>query len=300
MKVLITGGCGHIGSFLIRNLDSSYNITVVDNLITNRYCSLFDLPNPIKFIEKDIDEITIDELNEFDSIIHLAAVTDAAGSFKNKKELEETNIDKTKSLIDKCKKSTISKFIFPSSTSVYGVSIDVVDESNEDYVNPQSPYAESKVVIENYLKNSGLDYIVFRFGTIFGYSVGMRFHTAINKFCYQVSTNTPLTIWRENYEQVRPYLGLDDCLKSMEMALSNNLPNGIYNSLSENVKLSDVVSAIKQINSDVEIDFVDTPLLNQFTYDVSFDKIKSFGFEPTNLLKLEVPKILKVLSNLNG
>ena len=55
VKVLITGGCGHIGSYLIRKLPLKYKITVVDNLLTQRYCSLFDLDRNIKFIEKDID-----------------------------------------------------------------------------------------------------------------------------------------------------------------------------------------------------------------------------------------------------
>jgi len=300
MNILITGGCGHIGSYLIRNLDYSYNITVVDNLLTNRFCSLFDLNRIIKFIEKDIDDITIEELDEFDIVIHLAAITDAAGSFGNKKEIEDTNINKTKNLIDRCEKSKVSKFIFPSSTSVYGVSADTVTEDDDRYLNPQSPYAESKILIEKYLKSSKLNYNIFRFGTIFGYSVGMRFHTAINKFCYQSCTGVPLTIWKENYEQVRPYLGLTDCLKSIEMAIDKDLPNGIYNVLSQNVKLSDVVKVIKNQNNHLLVNFVDTPLLNQFTYNVSYDKISKYGFTPQNNLKHEIPKIIKKISNING
>lgn len=300
MNILITGGCGHIGSFLIRNLNKSYNITVVDNLLTSRFCSLFNLERKIKFIEKDIDDISIDELNKFDVLIHLAAITDAAGSFGNKNEIEDTNIFKTKRLIDRCSESSLKTFIFPSSTSVYGVSADVVDESNDNYLNPQSPYAESKIVIENYLKNSDLNYYIFRFGTIFGYSIGMRFHTAINKFCYQSSTDVPLTIWTENYQQVRPYLGLDDCLQSIEMALTNSLPNDTYNVLSENVKLSNVVDILKSKNKNLKVNFVETPLLNQFTYNVSYEKIKKFGFVCKNTLKKEIPNIINKLKNLNG
>ena len=296
MNILITGGCGHIGSYVIRNLVGDYNITVVDNLITGRYCSLFDMDRPIKFIEDDIDNISEEMLSNFDVVLHLAAITDAAGSFGNKEEIEVVNVEKTKSLIDRCMNSNIKTFVFPSSTSVYGVSVDVVDESNDGFINPQSPYAESKVVIENYLKDVGINHYVFRFGTIFGLSVGMRFHTAINKFCYQKSIGEPLTIWKENYHQVRPYLGLGDCLSVIEMAFRGEIPYGLYNVLSENIKLSEVVKVI----GDVDINFIDTPLLNQFSYDVSFKKIGEFGFVPKDSISDEIPLILNKLRNLNG
>ena len=139
VKVLITGGCGHIGSYLIRKLPSKYKITVVDNLLTQRYCSLFDLDRGIKFIEKDIDGLTEDDVVGIDVVIHLAAITNAEGSFKNKEEVENVNIVKTEKFIGLCKKVGISYFIFPSSTSVYGASVDVVYEDDDSVVNPQSP-----------------------------------------------------------------------------------------------------------------------------------------------------------------
>ena len=154
VKVLITGGCGHIGSYLIRKLPLKYKITVVDNLLTQRYCSLFDLGRGIKFIEKDIDGLTKDDVVGIDVVIHLAAITNAEGSFKNKEETENVNIVKTEKFIELCKKVRIPYFIFPSSTSVYGTSTDVVYEDDDSVVNPQSPYAETKIGIENLLKNS--------------------------------------------------------------------------------------------------------------------------------------------------
>ena len=144
MRLLITGGCGHIGSYLIRNILNK-KITVVDNLLTQRYTSLFNLQNQIKFSEMDIDELTVDDLHGHDIVLHLAAITDAAGSFGNKKEMEDVNITKTKVLIDKCIEAGVKKFIFPSSTSVYGVAADEVYEDESQFLNPQSPYAESKI-----------------------------------------------------------------------------------------------------------------------------------------------------------
>ncbi len=72
MNVLITGGLGHIGSYLIRMLPEEFNITVVDNLLTHRYCSLFDLNRNIKFYDMSVSEFN--NLENIDTVIHLAAI----------------------------------------------------------------------------------------------------------------------------------------------------------------------------------------------------------------------------------
>ena len=300
MNILITGGCGHIGSYLIRKLPLKYKITVVDNLLTQRYCSLFDLDRRIKFIEKDIDELTTEDIIGTDIVIHLAAITSAEGSFKNKEEIENVNIVKTEKFIELCRKVRIPYFVFPSTTSVYGVSADVVYEDDDSVINPQSPYAESKIKIENFLKiQNDMNYLILRFGTIFGNSVGMRFHTAINKFCYEVSLGNPLTIWGQNYEQVRPYLGLNDAVRSIIHFLNNKeYFNQTYNIVTGNYELSDVVKLIEKVTGKVELNMVDTPLLNQFTYDVSDDKARKTGFKPKDKLEVFIKKTLNMLDNL--
>ena len=308
MNILITGGCGHIGSYLIRQFPlyhrvvprSPYRVTVVDNLLTQRYCSLFDLDRGIKFIEKDIDGLTENDVVGIDVVIHLAAITSAEGSFKNKEEIENVNIVKTEKFIELCRKVRIPYFVFPSTTSVYGVSADVVYEDDDSVINPQSPYAESKIKIENLLKNQDdMNYLILRFGTIFGQSIGMRFHTAINKFCYEVSLGKPLTIWKQNYEQVRPYLGLDDAVRSIIHFLNNSQCfNQTYNVISGNYKLSDVVKSIEKVAGKVDLNMVDTPLLNQFSYDVNDEKVRKTGFESKDKLEVSVRETLKLLDNL--
>jgi nucleoside-diphosphate-sugar epimerase len=300
VNILITGGCGHIGSYLIRKLPLEYRVTVVDNLLTQRYCSLFGLNRRIKFIEKDMNELTEDDIVGTDVVVHLAAITSAVESFKNKEETENVNIVKTEKFIELCQKVRIPYFIFPSSSSVYGASVDVVYEDDDSVVNPQSPYAETKIGIENLLKNqSDINYLILRFGTIFGESIGMRFHTAINKFCYEVSLGKPLTIWKQNYEQVRPYLGLNDAVGSIMHFLDNlQCFNQTYNVISGNFKLSDVVKSIEKVTGEIELNMIDTPLLNQFSYDVSDEKVRKTGFEPKDKLEESIEKTLKTLDNL--
>src|SRR5207253_6086819 len=113
-----------------------------------------------------------------------------------------------------------SALIFISTTSVYGSQTEVVDEDCPvTNLRPQSPYAESKLKAELLLhaveQTEGLRFAVCRFGTIFGTSVGMRFHTAINKFCWQAVTGQPITVWRSALHQQRPYLDLTDAVEAV-------------------------------------------------------------------------------------
>lgn len=301
MNILITGGLGHIGSYLIRNLPKEYNIIVVDNLMTDRYCSLFNLDRNVKFIESDIEDIDSSYLEDIDIVIHLAAITSVEQSISNVGEMESINIDKTKKFIDVCEESNISKFIFPSSSSVYGVETDVVSESDV-FVNPQSPYAEAKYEIEKYISDRfSIDWVILRFGTIFGFSQGMRFHTAINKFCLQTSLGIPLTIWEQNYNQSRPYLGLNDACRCLLHFIEgdNDIWNDIYNVQSLNIKLIDIVSMIEKIyNKKIELNMIETPLKNQFSYIVSDSKLKSTGFQSKDLLNAEITEMRNVLKGI--
>jgi UDP-glucose 4-epimerase len=301
MNILITGGLGHIGSKLIKKLSilEMGNLTIVDNLSTHRYCSLFNLDYPIKFLDKCISEITVKDLETIDVVIHLAAITNAAGSFKNKEKTEEINLKLTSKFIKICDKANC-KFIFPSSTSVYGAAVDVVDENNNDYLNPQSPYAETKIGVENLLKNYNNDYLILRFGTIFGTSIGMRFHTAINKFCYETSLGKPLTIWKENYNQYRPYLGLNDAISSIIFLIGRKKWNETYNVLTKNYKLSEIVSIINKISSIKDINWIDTPLINQYSYKVDDTKLKNLGWKSNDDIKECIKNTLEQLKNLKS
>lgn len=295
---MITGGLGHIGSKLIKELPLEYNITVVDNLLTQRFCSLFDVGRPIKFIDKCISDLTVKDLESIDTVIHLAAITDAANSFDNVKQTENINFTLTNTFIDLCDESNC-KFIFPSSTSVYGAAVDVVYEGNDDFLNPQSPYAKTKIDVEKKLRTYKNNYLILRFGTIFGLSSGMRFHTAINRFCYDASLGNPLKVWVENYNQYRPYLGLNDAIDSISFFLKNPSWDTTYNVLTGNYMLSDIVGSLRSL-IDVEVDMVTTPLLNQFSYEVSDTKIKSLGWGPKDSLTTEITNTLNQFKDLRN
>ena len=222
MKIVVTGALGHIGSRLIRELPAMFpeaEMVMLDNLLTQRYCSLFNLPasGQYRFLEDDV--LTADLPSIFDgatAVVHLAAITDAANSFQIKEEVEQVNFNGTERVAQACRQVDCA-LVFPSTTSVYGSQAEEVDEDCPfSDLKPQSPYAEAKLKAERLLQNLGeekdLKFVICRLGTIFGTSIGMRFHTAVNKFCWQAVMGQPLTVWKTALHQNRPYLDLGDAV----------------------------------------------------------------------------------------
>jgi len=302
--ILVTGALGHIGSRLIREVRGAEKIIMLDNLESQRYCSLFNLPAEYQyeFIEADVRTVDFEALLEnVDAVIHLAALTNAEGTFDKVKEVESVNLEGLKRVADACLKKNV-KLLFPSTTSVYGSSQKVVDEQGE--VNPQSPYADSKLAAEKYLKDlksQGLRFVICRLGTIFGFAPGIRFHTAVNKFTWQAMTKKPLTVWKTAYQQRRPYLYLGDCVASVNFILEKDLFDGeIYNILTANFTVEEIVSAIKIYAPALEVNFVDSKIMNQLSYDVSDKKFQLLGFKPLGELQKGVGETFKELSSIYG
>ena len=182
MKIAITGALGHIGSLLIKTLPDTVGkceIVIVDNLLTQRYPSLFDLPDDISYQFHELDVTRADLrpiLQDVEVVIHLAAITDAASSFDNSEAVEINNFEGTQAVAEACI-DTGTRMIHLSSTSVYGTQAETVDEScSATELSPQSPYAECKLKEEALLRDMAeqhvFNYIVLRFGTICGVSPG--------------------------------------------------------------------------------------------------------------------------------
>jgi UDP-glucose 4-epimerase len=290
MKLVITGALGHIGSRLIRSASfcvPDVELILVDNLLTQRYCSLFGLPDGSnhRFVQADILTANLAEIfADADAVVHLAAITDAATSFDKRSDVEQVNLVGTKAVARACVETGCA-LLFPSTTSVYGPQGDVVDEECSDKdLRPQSPYAESKLAAERYLQTLGakdeLNYVICRFGTIFGTSVGMRFHTAVNKFCWQAVMGEPLTVWRTALDQRRPYLDLGDAVRAVEFVLESDLFNrSIYNVLTVNMTVAGIVDAIQAQLPESRVEFVDKEIMNQLSYSVSSQRFEDQGFE---------------------
>ena len=290
--VVVTGALGHIGSRLVREFSPKVvgRVVIVDNLLTQRYPSLFNLPSSIAYEFHDADIRTADlakYVNGADTVIHLAAITDAPSSKDRPEETFEVNLKGTERVADACLVASVP-MLFPSTTSVYGSQANFVDETCTE-LKPQSPYADSKLQAEDLLRTlgpKGLRFVICRFGTIFGHSVGMRFHTAVNKFTWQAVHGMPLTVWKTAWKQKRPYLDLGDCVRSINFILERDLFNGeTYNILTANATVEDIVGTIKQFVPTVAVNYVDSAIMNQLSYEVDDAKFRALGFAPAGDLE---------------
>lgn len=311
MKIVVTGGLGHIGSKLIRDLPASFpgaEIVVIDNMLTQRYASLFNLPGAgrYNFIEGDIMKYDMTSvLAGAECLIHLAAITDAASSFEHPEKVEEVNLKGTEIMAAACQKAGVP-LVFISTTSVYGTQAEKVDENcSLDELKPQSPYADSKLKAEQFLqemgRTAGLKFIICRFGTIFGISEGMRFHTAVNKFVWQAVFDKPITVWRTALDQNRPYLDLKDAVRAFSFIIEKKLyDRQVYNVLTLNASVRQITDAIQAEKGQIKIEYVDSKIMNQLSYHVLNDKFAGLGFKFTGDLKASLRESIRLLAQANS
>ena len=307
MNLLITGCCGHIGSYLAENVHKIKKIKktyIVDNLESNRFYSIFESKkkNNLNFFMRDLnDPKSLDSFKKVDYVIHLASMTNAEKSFGKKNKMYQNNIECLKTVINFCKKKK-AKLIHISSTSVYGKQAKVVDENCEEkYLKPQSPYADIKLIEEKMLKKETkfLTYNTFRFGTISGVSKGIRFHTAVNKFCFNAAINEGINVYKTALHQYRPYLSLKDAFKVFKFSIENDFfKNDIFNVLSGNYTVNQIIKKIKKFKKKIKVKFVTTAIMNQLSYHVSQKKLNNEGLVLKTDIEKDIKETIKLLRNI--
>lgn len=311
MKIVVTGALGHIGSYVVRDLALQFpgsEIVMIDSLLTQRLPSLFNLPTlaRYRFVEGDVTAKDLrSQLEAADVVVHLAAITDAAGTVDRAEQLEANNYVGTSTVAQACA-DTGARLIALSSTSVYGTQNAVVAEDcSPEELRPQSPYATTKLkeeaLVAQLAAGGGLRAITFRFGTIFGVSPGMRFHTAVNKFCWQAALGQPITVWRTAYDQKRPYLDLVDAARAIAFVIRQDLFDGrVYNALTANVTVRQIVDRIREVVPDVEVQFVDSRIMNQLSYEVSCERLLATGFRFVGDLRRGIAETISLLRQANS
>ena len=306
MKLIITGACGHIGSYVAENIFKIKKIKktiLVDNLKSNRFCSIFNQKkkNGLEFHLGDLNnEKSLENFKKIDYLIHLASMTNAEKSFGKEKEMYKNNISCLKTVIKFCKKNKV-KLIHLSSTSVYGKQAALVDETCEKkYLKPQSPYAKIKLIEERMLKKEkNLQYVTFRFGTISGISQGIRFHTAVNKFCLNAAINEDISVYKTALHQYRPYLSLKDAFKTFKFCIENDFfKKDIYNALSGNFTVNQILTKIKKHKKNIKVKFVNSAIMNQLSYHVDDKKLSSHGLKLSNKIDNDIKETLNLLRNI--
>jgi len=275
---------------------------MIDDLSTQRYGSLFDLPKGTKysFLEGDVSTLLSKELaQDIDAVIHLAGITDPVATVTNPDWVYSNNLRITQHVTDICAE-TNTPLVFVSTTSVYTSESPVVDEECIE-LNPISPYAKCKLEEETYVRDNlkGRDFVIFRLGTIFGVSPGMRFHTAVNKFCWQAVNEEPIEVWSTAMDQLRPYLAVSDAAQILTRSVLDRVfPGIVINAVTCNSTVRDVLEIIMKCGLEVEVKSVDSSVMNDLSFQTSTKRAAKFGFDFQGDLGRDVQATLNVLGGL--
>ena len=262
-NVLVTGGAGFIGSHLVPQLlELGHSVTVLDNLSTGKLENLngvFDHPKFV-FQRGDILDKTIPNeiFDKIDSIIHLAALIDISASVADPCQNHEVNVDGTFNMLYAAIKHNVKKFVFASSTAVYG-DTKILPIHENIALHPISPYAASKVAGEAYCSAFescfGLETIVLRFFNIYGLrSENSPYSGVITKFLQKIIKGEALTIDGDG-EQTRDFIHVSDIVKAVILALEQerlkgevfNVCTGVPTSINELVATLETVTG-KNLN----------------------------------------------------
>ena len=208
MKYIVTGGAGFIGSNLVdRLLKDGHNVVIIDNLendesrqrIKSKVFSNWK-NNNLNFVKEDIAKMTdFSMLNGADGMFHLAALPRVQQSIDNPVKFHSVNVNGTLNMLIACKEVGIKRFIFSSSSAVYGNVKTLPTNENSD-LNPVSPYGLHKVMGEQYCqlfeKIYDIETFSLRYFNVFGERQPLSgpYSLVMGKFANQLLNNLPLTI----------------------------------------------------------------------------------------------------------
>lgn len=281
MKILVTGTDGYIGTLLAPYLmERGHHVTGLDTGFY-REGHLYDgVPQPHATIKKDIRQITEDDLRSYDAVVHLAELSNDPLGQHNPKLTFAINHQGSIALAQKAKNVGITRFVYTSSCSVYGVGSDDY-KTEESEPNPQTAYAECKVLVERDVKQLADDDFsptFLRNATAYGASPRMRFDIVLNNLSglawttRQIKMTSDGTPWR-------PLVHVLDICEAISCSLAaprDVIHNQIFNvgHTDHNYRVREIASIVAETFPGCELSFGQNDADNR-SYRVSFDKIHS-------------------------
>ncbi len=229
-KVLVTGGAGFIGSHLVRALlERGDQVRVLDNLSTGSKANLAGLD--IDFIEGDIRDAAIvqESIKDVDFIFHLAAFISVAGSMEDPLACYDANLNGSLNVLMQASQAGVRRVVLASSAAIYGESESPVAENHP--LNPQSPYAASKLAMEQAAKlfsqSFNLETVCLRFFNAYGprQSPDSPYAAAIPKFIQVMLAGEPATIHGDG-RQTRDFVYVRDIVEAMLLAADGDSIDG--------------------------------------------------------------------------
>lgn len=268
MNIFITGGAGYVGTKLTKallNYEQVDKIIIYDNLSRNNFNLFlgkkFLHSHKVQFVNGDLlDTRKVRKLLEgVDFVYHLAAKVTTPFDNNDAHFHEQVNHWGTSELVMAMEESKIKKFVYTSSTSVYGASDDFVNEQTQP--DPKTIYGISKLRGEEHVRRlfEKMNTYILRCGNVYGYSKSMRFDAVINRFMFDANFNHRISI-HGNGDQSRAFIHVDILTDLLAKFIVQPVPSGIYNVVDKNVKVIEIAELIRDIYEDLELIFINQHL----------------------------------------
>ena len=312
MNILVTGGAGYIGSRLLHTLAEAApervgRIRVLDNMREEKFPSLMNLPEGVdyEFVLGDIrnqEDVETAIGDDTDVVVHLAALCNATISFERRDATEEINYGGTTTVVRAARRAaSVKRFVYASTTSVYGPTSGIVDEQSPCL--PASPYAEFKLKGEQEVLGLSTDTggrlrpTVLRLATVYGYSPGLRVHTVVNIFAFRAAVGAPLEVFGSG-SQLRPFVHVDDVSRAIAFCVADaRTGDGVFNVVGENASVNQILDLLERHFPRMLVVHTDKEILNQISYEVDGGKLRRLGFSTEHTLEDGVEEYARLYSS---
>ena len=295
-KILIIGGNGYIGSRLYKDYSKKYDVTLLDT------CWFDDPLFPL--IQDDFKNKSKEFYSQFDTVILLAAHSSVKMCEGSVLGVYKNNVDNFINLISKLQPH--QKFIYASSSSVYGnVGESIVDETHNGFT-PHNHYDITKHIIDLYPPKFNCQYYGLRFGTVNGYSPIVRNDVMINSMVYNAIKDNEIKLYIKDI--LRPILGISDLSRAIEcIILTKKNHRGIYNLASFNKTAEEIANGVSKITGIDVVEYSADPTqitnsklqTKSYNFSINCDKFKTtFNFEFNETIESIAQELLDNFNNI--
>jgi nucleoside-diphosphate-sugar epimerase len=286
VSVLITGGCGYVGTKLVNAVlqRTRHDVTVLDTQWFGNHLA----PDPrLTVLKKDVRGIDELDLTPFDAVFHLANIANDPSVELNPYASWEVNVLATMRLADRAARQGVKQLVFASSASVYGLKSEPNVTEDLELV-PISEYNKTKMVAERVILSyqDRLVTTIVRPATVCGPSPRMRLDLTVNLLTMQALAKGAMTVFGGG--QVRPNIHVDDLVDVYLFALDRRLA-GVYNAGFENLSVLNIAQLIAaRVGASVNI----LPSNDPRSYRVCSDRLLATGFAPTRSVAVAIEEMV--------
>ena len=278
-KIVVTGGLGFIGSHFVNylNENTDHEVLIVDKL--TYAANKNNINQPTTILEKDICDVTVEDLGEYDYIVHFAAESHVDNSIKNGLPFVKSNVEGTFNLIEVARKNpNLKKFLHISTDEVYG------DRENRDESNEETPleassyYSATKTASDLLVMAAGrtydFPYLITR--TCNNYGENQHKEKFVPKIIHSIKNGLEVPVYGDG-QQVREWIHADDNAAAIYKLLMSDKVKEIYNigtgERYQNVEILKIISDL--LGKEVNFKYVEDRLGHDRKYALDCDKFKS-------------------------